>query len=606
MIAPGNVLLDKYHIERVLGRGGMGEVMLARNLDLDQLVAMKFLLPEALERPDVVKRFHREARNAARLKNEYICQVYDVGRLDNGAPYIVMEYMDGTDVGKFLQQHGCPAPGVAVDFVLQACVALADAHAIGIVHRDIKLSNFYLTRRSDGSSVLKVLDFGISTAPAQFDTELTHTKDIMGTPSYMSPEQMRSSRQVDARSDIWSLGVVLYQLFTRSYPFTADTLPELCIKVAVDPTPAIQALLPDGLEAIVARCLEKDPAHRYQNVAELAAVLAPYARTPALAESAAARTARTLGLAAGPPFVEAPNQGDNAVADTESTIKLSPEQPPARPGSTHWRRIGLIAASVFAAVAGSAVLALNHNGAGPPSDRIADRKSTTETSNEVPQGETAALTTYRSSPSEALATRRLDAGQTRVVASRLDAAPQTATLSDATPAAVTKPRKKRRRLPRAGQKPSLRPAPALRKPEQPDPKERSSRPDQLVGQADRLLNKDGAWRDAKLLYVQVLDKTENKELLHKARLGLVTIAIKYEGDWDNAIDHAEWVLKHGSAQNTQALRYIAQAYEAQRDHASALVYYQQLLQVRPSDARAAQRVRRLCKKLNKKCGAPPE
>lgn len=294
MIQAGAILLNKYRIERLLGQGGMGVVALAQHLQLHQLVAIKFLLPEVLDKQTVVQRFLREAQASVRLKSEHVCRVIDVGTLETGAPYMVMEYLEGRDLDELLRAEGRVFPAVAVDFILQACEGLAEAHALGIVHRDIKPSNFFLTRRADGSALIKVLDFGISKTAAQIDENLTSTQSILGTPAYMSPEQLKASKYVDARADIWSLGVVLYQLLVGHRPFTASGFSELVIKVATEPAPLPEIALPQGLAEIVMRCLQKDPAARYQNVADLALALAPFAQTPSVAGSAVERTAGIL------------------------------------------------------------------------------------------------------------------------------------------------------------------------------------------------------------------------------------------------------------------------------------------------------------------------
>jgi serine/threonine-protein kinase len=297
MIAPGQVLAGKFQVERVLGQGGMGVVVAAHHLVLGQRVAIKYLLPEALVHPEAVERFLREARAAVRLRSENVGRVIDVGRFDDGAPYIVMEYLEGLDLSGYIQRSGpLPVPQV-VDFILQACEAIAEAHALGIIHRDLKPANLFLTHRADGSPLIKVLDFGISkAAQAEQDFSLTRTTAVMGSPGYMSPEQLRSSRDVDVRSDIWSLGVILFELATGRQPFFAESITELALKVAMDATPVMYAPhMPYGFDAAVGRCLEKDPARRYPNVAELAAALAPYGSAGAV--ESAARIARVLHVA---------------------------------------------------------------------------------------------------------------------------------------------------------------------------------------------------------------------------------------------------------------------------------------------------------------------
>ncbi len=282
-VREGDILAGKYRVERVLGVGGMGVVVAAHHLQLDEKVALKFLLPEALANAEAVARFAREARAAVKIKSEHVARVSDVGTLQNGAPYMVMEYLEGGDLAAWLEQRGALPVEQAVEFVLQASVAVADAHALGIVHRDLKPANLFCVRRSDGQLSIKVLDFGISkmnelggAAPGS----MTRTSALMGSPLYMSPEQMRSSKDVDRQTDIWALGVILFELMTGRPAFDADTVTELAIKVASEPTPPIRSFRPDvpiELEAIVAKCLEKDRRNRYRNVAELALALLPFA-----------------------------------------------------------------------------------------------------------------------------------------------------------------------------------------------------------------------------------------------------------------------------------------------------------------------------------------
>jgi serine/threonine-protein kinase len=279
-VQPGDVLAGKYRVERVLGEGGMGVVVAARHVALDQIVALKFLLPEIVTNQEALGRFMREARNAVRLKSEHVAKVTDVGTLENGAPYIVMEYLEGTDLAGVLErQRVLPLP-TAVDFILQACDAIAEAHALGIVHRDLKPQNLFVTRRHDNTSLVKVLDFGISkSAAGAADFAATKTQAVMGSPAYMSPEQMRSAKNADARSDVWALGIILYQLVLGRVPWDAETFTELAIKVAMDPLPPFPnpGPLAPGLEEVLRRCLEKDPNRRYPDVYALALALAPFA-----------------------------------------------------------------------------------------------------------------------------------------------------------------------------------------------------------------------------------------------------------------------------------------------------------------------------------------
>jgi eukaryotic-like serine/threonine-protein kinase len=280
----GDVLAGKYRVERILGIGGMGVVVAAHHLQLDEKVALKFLLPQSLADTDAVARFLREARAAVKIKNEHVARVIDVGTLPNGAPYMVMEYLDGGDLAAWLKQRGPLPIEQAVEFVLQACVAVADAHALGIVHRDLKPANLFCVRRSDGQLSIKVLDFGISKlasiAGAGPSLAMTKTASMMGSPLYMSPEQMRSSKDVDAQTDIWALGVILFELISGRPPFQGDSITELAIKINNEAAPPIQSVRPDvpgELQTIVSKCLEKDRRRRYRNVAELALALVPFA-----------------------------------------------------------------------------------------------------------------------------------------------------------------------------------------------------------------------------------------------------------------------------------------------------------------------------------------
>jgi serine/threonine protein kinase len=281
-VREGDVLADKYRIETVLGIGGMGVVVAARHVLLDEKVAIKFLLPEMLANHEAVARFEREARAAVRIKSEHVARVLDVGHLPNGAPYMVMEFLDGGDLSSWLKQRGPLSVEQSLDFVLQACVAVADAHALGIIHRDLKPANLFCVRRSDGQLNIKVLDFGISKINDlnASGMSVTKTSSMMGSPQYMSPEQMRSSKNVDVRTDIWALGVVLFELIVGRPPFVADSVTELAIKIAMEPSPHMSALrsdVPEGLDKVILKCLAKVLNERYQNVAELAWALLPFA-----------------------------------------------------------------------------------------------------------------------------------------------------------------------------------------------------------------------------------------------------------------------------------------------------------------------------------------
>ncbi|HUS29618.1 MAG TPA: serine/threonine-protein kinase [Kofleriaceae bacterium] len=297
----GTVLLGKYRVEAVVGEGGMGAVIKAWHLDLEEPVALKILLPEMMDRKEIVTRFTREAKAAVKLKGEHVARVLDVGRLEpdadghfDGTPYIAMEFLEGADLNQIVKAHGPQEASLACDMMLQACEAIAEAHSLGIIHRDIKSSNFFITQAEDQPPHLKVLDFGIATPP-KTTSDLTDGESVIGTPAYMAPEQMRSSRQADARSDIWSMGVVLYELLEGRKPFRSEAYSDLCLKVGMDPPDAmVHPDVPEALRAVVMKCLEKTVERRYQSAAELAFDLLPFASDPVRARASVEQTARLL------------------------------------------------------------------------------------------------------------------------------------------------------------------------------------------------------------------------------------------------------------------------------------------------------------------------
>jgi serine/threonine-protein kinase len=292
----GAVLLGKYRIEKLIGRGGMGIVVKARHLGLDNPVAIKLLRDDVLIDDETITRFVREAKAAGRLRSEHVAQVTDVGTFPDGKPFMVMDFLEGEDLGQLIKEQGRINPQLAVDLVIQACDGLAEAHSLNIVHRDVKPTNLFVTWRSDGTPLVKVLDFGISKSLSSADLSLTQTQSMLGTPAYMSPEQMRSARTVDARTDIWSLGAVLYEALEGHMPFVAESFSEMCVKVAMDPPDPMEIR---ELEQIVGRCLHKQPDQRYATIAELARDLVPYSRDPVQASHYAERMARLLSRGSG-------------------------------------------------------------------------------------------------------------------------------------------------------------------------------------------------------------------------------------------------------------------------------------------------------------------
>jgi eukaryotic-like serine/threonine-protein kinase len=280
----GEIIADKYQIEDVIGEGGMGLVVSAQHLGLRQRVAIKLLLSQGAHiEPAALERFQREARAAARIRSEHVCRVLDVGMLPGGTPYLVMEYLEGCDLADELATRGRLPVMEAVGYVLQACEALAEAHAAGIIHRDLKPANLFLAHRSNGTRCLKLLDFGVSKSLATgegSELSLTKTSAIVGSPIYMSPEQLHSAKDVDARTDIWALGALLYELITGRPPFYGETIPQL-VSAVLNGEPETFASLgltvPAGLEQAIHKALAKTCDQRYATVGELATALGPYA-----------------------------------------------------------------------------------------------------------------------------------------------------------------------------------------------------------------------------------------------------------------------------------------------------------------------------------------
>jgi hypothetical protein len=364
-VAVGDVLASKYRTERLLGMGNMGVVVEAFHVGLNQRVALKFLLAHRAKNPALHERFLREARAAACLTSQHVTRIFDVGTLEDGAPYMVMELLKGHDLAAVLEQRGPLPIAEAVEYVLQTCEAVGEAHKHGIVHRDLKPANLFLASTANGVAYVKVLDFGVSKMPPTDGSGLKLTNDgqMVGSPLYMSPEQMLAKDDVDWRTDIWALGVLLYELLAGKTPFHTDTLLRLQTRVllrAPAPIATYRADVPAGLEAVILQCLDKKRDRRWPDVAAFAAAHIPYA--PPSAAPYAARVAAVLGVTVEPSRPTAPLSLEDAklrasepaagaaevVATTTGAASLPAGVPPKRRGV--WLAVGGGAVAVVVVV----------------------------------------------------------------------------------------------------------------------------------------------------------------------------------------------------------------------------------------------------------------
>jgi len=335
-VSPGEIVAGKYCVERVLGVGGMGVVVAARHLTLEQAVAIKFLVRSRFDSPEEsIARFLAEARASARIESDFVCRVFDVGTLPNGVPFMVMEHLDGRDLDDELQLRGQLSLVESVDYVLQAADALSAAHALGIVHRDIKPANLFLATRPDGSRRVKVLDFGISKIATERVPLKRRAREAtsLGSPAYMSPEQVRGAADVDARADIWGLGAILYELVTGQMAFVGDDVRAVLDMVLRDdpcPMNALRRDVPSELESIVMRCLDREREHRWPTAARFAQALAPYGSVGMFGQLASVQ--RELGSLSSIPGVRvsAAPSVEPMVASIGYTTQPDPEEVRAR------------------------------------------------------------------------------------------------------------------------------------------------------------------------------------------------------------------------------------------------------------------------------------
>jgi eukaryotic-like serine/threonine-protein kinase len=370
-LARGSVIAGKLRIERTIGQGAMGVVFEARDLIRDERVAVKVMAAGIMHDPDLRRRFDREAQAVARLESVHVARVLETTELDDGAPCLVLEYLEGRSLDALLAERGALSPTFAVDCILQALDALAEAHTLGLVHRDFKPANLFLCERPDGTSLVKVLDFGI-VKDANAKAKITETGATMGTPAYMSPEQISSGAPVDPRADVWAVGVTLFELITGSLPFAGASIPGTLSRILKDEPPRLTSVRSDApavLEHVLLTCLAKDPAARYPDARSLAAALTD-ARATLPQTTTATRTLRMppgFSLAdalaktqLGPAAADAP--GDPAAPGAmagAAPADVPPEETAARTRRRAWRRprvvLLLLAALAFLAGMGFAL-----------------------------------------------------------------------------------------------------------------------------------------------------------------------------------------------------------------------------------------------------------
>jgi len=446
----GDLLAGKYRIEKLLGMGGMGAVFGANHEILGQKVAIKVLLAEIASNQEAVARFLNEARAAAKIQNSHCARVMDVGTLEQNQAYMVMEYLEGCDLGQLLERSGPLQIQSAVDFVLQALEALAHAHALHLVHRDLKPANLFLARQQDGTDIVKVLDFGISKATDTMggtNPSLTSTKALLGSPLYMSPEQLRSSKNVDPRTDIWALGIILFELLTGRTPYDGDNVGELFAAILEKDAPSILTFRPEvppGLDQAVLACLRRDPNQRFQNVSQLADALAPFAsQFGALSAEHVRRSLATLTgtwapAALGAPRAPGPGPGNSGAGGIpgQTAAAWGDDGVPAKKGGGVGKVVGI---GVVFCLAGAAVVAMFM--LGKPGHPAAESTATAPSPSVSASASPAASAPPVPSASAAPASSAASAASATPTASAAPAASTTPSGSDpstsATPAANT-------------------------------------------------------------------------------------------------------------------------------------------------------------------------
>ena len=329
--AVGEIIDGRYRLEALHALGGMGSVFRATHLLLARTVALKIVPLNLVRMPGVAARFLREARAATQLENPHIVKVFDVGVLENGCPYLVMEWLEGRDLEQVMEQSGSLSVEAAVDYVLQACEALAEVHGRGIVHRDLKPSNLFVVEEDTGMPRIRLLDFGISKIAGASGPRITQTGTVLGSPSYMSPEQMGEADTADERTDVWGLGIVLYELVTGTVPFGSGTLADILSAILLQPMPLASEAspnVPPALDEVLARALRPEPADRFPDVASFAAALVPFGPdNAAMRARTIADIARSARLRPLSRHVAARDEDLISAVDSNNAIRIAKTEP---------------------------------------------------------------------------------------------------------------------------------------------------------------------------------------------------------------------------------------------------------------------------------------
>ena len=333
----GTLAAGRYRVLKLLGEGGMGQVYLAEHVAIEKRVALKILRVEFAGKGEIVTRFQQEAISASRIKHPNVLDVFDFGQLENGCFFLAMEFLEGNDLADELSRRHTISPASGIRISMQLCRALAAAHANGVVHRDMKPENVFLQRTVDGEEIIKIVDFGIAqlrskdAAVVETKRRLTRTGMIFGTPEYMAPEQA-SGKHADPRSDIYSVGIIMYEMFTGAVPFTGDTFLGVLAKHLSDPTPPLKAVCPEiaissSLQAVIMRALEKDPTVRYQTMLEFAQAISASTDAAALGYRPSLGTASEHPLPYAPHVPGTPTQAEFASAPPPRVAIRGPGQP---------------------------------------------------------------------------------------------------------------------------------------------------------------------------------------------------------------------------------------------------------------------------------------